>query len=52
MNLEDRDYTEILNDEEKNAYVEELAYEAKKGLKNTRNFPRFSHPNEDIRKFI
>lgn len=52
MNLEDRDYTLILTDEEQKAYDEEVAYEMKRGPKNTRKFPRFSHPDEEIRKFI
>lgn len=52
MNLQDRDYTLILSDEEQKAYDEEVAYAAKRGPKNTRKFPRFSHPDVEIRKFL
>lgn len=52
MKLQDRNYELILNDKEQEAYETELTYELKKGLKNTRNFPRFSHPDKEIRKFI
>ena len=52
MNLENRDYTLFENAEEKNAYEEEKKYEMQKGIKSTKNFPRFSHPDEQVRKFI
>lgn len=52
MRLQDRDYTITLNEEEKRAYEAELVYEAKKGPKNNHGFPRFSHPDKEIRKFI
>lgn len=52
MKLQDRDYTLILTDEEKEAYEDELAYEAKKGIKSIRKFPRFSHQDKEIRKFV
>lgn len=52
MKLQDRDYTLILNEEERQAYENELAYTSKKGIKNTAKFPRFSHPNPEIRKFL
>ncbi|AMJ41394.1 Shedu anti-phage system protein SduA domain-containing protein [Anaerotignum propionicum] len=52
MKLQDRNYELILTEKEQEAYEAELAYESKKGPKNTRNFPRFSHPDKEIRKFI
>ena len=52
MKLQDRDYSVYLNEEEKRAYEAEVAYAALKGPKNTRGFPRFSHPDKDIREFI
>lgn len=52
MWLQERDYTVILTDEERKAYEEECSYERKKGFKTVRNFPRFSHPDKNIRKFI
>ena len=52
MKLQDRDYNIILSEEEKRAYEAELAYEASKGTKNNRGFPRFSHPDKKIREFI
>ncbi len=52
MNLQDRDYTKFLSDEEAKAYEEEERYERKVGIKINRQFPRFSHPDAEIRKFI
>ena len=52
MKLQDRDYNIILSEEEKRAYEAELVYEASKGPKNNREFPRFSHPDKKIREFI
>lgn len=52
MKLQDRDYNIILNEEEKRAYEAELTYETSKGPKNNRGFPRFSHPNKEVREFI
>ncbi len=52
MKLQDRNYELILTDKEQEAYEAEISYELKKGLKNTHNFPRFSHPDKEIRKFI
>ena len=52
MKLQDRDYSIYLNEEEKRAYEAEAAYAALKGPKSTRGFPRFSHPDKDIREFI
>lgn len=52
MKLQDRDYSIFLNEEEKRAYEAEAAYAALRGPKNTRGFPRFSHPDKNIREFI
>lgn len=52
MKLQDRDYNILLSEEEKRAYEAELVYEASKGPKNNRGFPRFSHPDKKIREFI
>ncbi|MSU02141.1 Shedu anti-phage system protein SduA domain-containing protein [Tissierella pigra] len=52
MRLQERDYEVILTEEEYEAYESELAYELRKGIKNNRNFPRYSHPDKEIRKFI
>ena len=52
MKLQDRDYTKYANEEEKDAYAAEEKYANEKGLKNNRQYPRFSHPNEEVRKFI
>lgn len=52
MKLQDRDYTLILTNEEKLAYEDELAYESKKGIKNPKDSPRFSHADKEIRKFV
>ncbi|WP_029505250.1 Shedu anti-phage system protein SduA domain-containing protein [Lachnoclostridium phytofermentans] len=52
MNLYERDYNVILNEDERNALVEELSYENKPGIKNTSKYPRFSHPKEEVRRFI
>lgn len=52
MFLHERDYTKYINEEEKKAYEEETKVQNRKGLKSNRQFPRFSHPDEDIRNFI
>ena len=52
MKLQDRDYTKYANEEEKDAYAAEEKYANQKGLKNNRQYPRFSHPNAEVRKFI
>ena len=52
MKLQDRDYTKYTNEEEKDAYAAEEKYANQKGLKNNRQYPRFSHPNAEVRKFI
>lgn len=52
MFLQDRDYTIFMNDEERKAFEEEQKCERRKGPKNSRIFPRFSHTNAEIRKFV
>lgn len=52
MVLQDRDYTKYLNEEEKKAFELEEKIENRRGIKNNREFPRFSHPDENIREFI
>ena len=47
-----RDYTLFLNDEEREAFELEEKIENRKGVKNHREFPRFSHPDESVREFI
>lgn len=42
----------ILNDEEREAFELEEKIENRKGVKNHREFPRFSHPDELVREFI
>ena len=52
MTLQERDYTIFLNDEERVAFELEEKIENRKGVKNNREFPRFSHPDESVREFI
>ena len=52
MTLQERDYTLFLNDEEREAFELEEKIENRKGVKNHREFPRFSHPDELVREFI
>ncbi|MDO4293850.1 MAG: DUF4263 domain-containing protein [Eubacteriales bacterium] len=52
MNLQNRDYTRILNREEQIAYEEEQIYESQKGLKNPKDSPKISHENKEIRNFL
>ena len=52
MFLQDRDYTKYLNEEEEKAFYLELKIQNRKGIKSNREFPRVSHPDENIRKFI
>ena len=49
MTLQERDYTLFLNDEEREAFELEEKIENRKGVKNHREFPRFSHPDESVR---
>lgn len=52
MKLQERDYTKFLNEEEREAFELEEKIAHRKGVKNNREFPRFSHPNEEVRRFI
>lgn len=52
MVLQERDYTKYLNEEEKKAFELEKKIENRSGVKNNREFPRFSHPDESIRESI
>ena len=52
MNLYERDYTIILTDEEKAAYEKEIAYASIPTVKNSRGFPRFTHPDKGVRDFL
>ena len=52
MNLYERDYTKILNDEEQEAWDKEQKFISRKGIKTNRDSKKFSHPNENVRKFI
>lgn len=47
MVLQDRDYTKYLNEEEKKTFELEEKTQNRKGIKNNREFPRFSHPDEN-----
>ncbi len=46
MKLYERDYTIVLTGEEKEAYA------SIQTGKNNRGFPRFSHPNKEVRDFL
>ena len=52
MVLQERDYTKFISEEEQNAYELEERIASRKGIKNNREFPRFSHPDERIRDFL
>lgn len=52
MVLQERDYTKFLTNEEKEAFELEEKIKNRKGIKNSREFPRFSHPNEAVREFV
>ena len=52
MKLQERDYTKFLNEEEREAFELEEKIAHRKGVKNSREFPRFSHTNAEVRKFI
>ena len=52
MVLQERDYTKFISEEEKSAFELEPQIVGRKGIKNNREFPRFSHPDEAVREFI
>lgn len=52
MKLQERDYTIFLNDDERAAFELEERIAKRKGVKNNREFPRFSHPDETVREFL
>ena len=52
MVLQERDYTKFISEEEKSAFELETQIAGRKGIKNNREFPRFSHPDEAVREFI
>lgn len=52
MNLYERDYTLVLTDDEKEALEQESEYANRPGIKNNRGFPRFSHPDKNVRDFL
>ena len=52
MVLQERDYTKFISEEEKSAFELEEQIAGRKGIKNNREFPRFSHPDEAVREFI
>lgn len=52
MVLQERDYTKFISEEEKSAFELEEKIASRKGIKNNREFPRFSHPDEAVREFI
>lgn len=52
MHLQERDYTKFVSEEEKIALELEEKIERRRGIKSTREFPRFSHPDASVREFI
>jgi hypothetical protein len=52
MNLYERDYSKILDESEQKLQDAFIKYNNIKGLKNTRNDPRHSHPELEGRKFL
>ena len=52
MKLQERDYTIFFNDDERAAFELEERIANRKGVKNNREFPRFSHPDETVREFL
>ena len=52
MVLQERDYTKFISEEEKSAFELEAQIAGRKGRKNNREFPRFSHPDEAVREFV
>ena len=52
MKLQERDYTIFLNDDERAAFELEERIANRKGVKNNREFPRFSHQDEAVREFL
>lgn len=52
MFLQERDYTKFLKEEERKAFEQEERIEKREGVKNNREFPRFSHPDESIKEFV
>lgn len=52
MNLYERDYTEILNQEEFEALELYKEFHSRKGIKCTADAPEWSYPNEEVRRFL
>lgn len=52
MLLQERDYTKFISEEEKIAFEMEEKIAGRKRIKNNREFPRFSYPDEAFRAFI
>ena len=52
MVLQERDYTKFISEEEKSAFELDAQIAGRKGRKNNREFPRFSHPDEAVREFV
>lgn len=52
MNLYERDYTKILNPEECEAVELYNEFHSRKGIQRTSDAPEWSHPSEEIRRFL
>lgn len=52
MNLYERDYSKILNKEEAEAVELYIEFHSRKGIKCSSDAPEWSHPNEEIRRFL